>query len=251
MTPHVISYARISRDEAGEQAAVRRQADACRSSAAARGWDLVEELQDVDTSAFRNHDRPAFESLQQRVDGGGIDGVLVWKLDRLVRRPAEFEKFWIRCVRRNVFLASVTEPIDTSTELGVTLVRILVAFANMESATTSLRLQAKERERALAGTPPSRGKVYGWTADWSEVVPAEAALIREACTRVISGEGLIAIARAWTERGEVGPRGRHRQGSSSCRRSVRCYSGRTGTTPPGCYSSGGRVIASTLPTSGK
>ena len=68
--------------------------------------------------------------------------MVVWKLDRLVRRPSEFESFWEACEAAGVALVSATEPVDTSHELGLALVRILVTFASLESATISLRSKA-------------------------------------------------------------------------------------------------------------
>jgi Resolvase, N terminal domain len=62
--------------------------------------------------------------------------VLVWKLNRLVRRPKDFERLWEVAERREVFIASVTEPVDSSSPIGLAMLRILVALAGLESATT-------------------------------------------------------------------------------------------------------------------
>jgi hypothetical protein len=66
---------------------------------------------------------PTYESLTRRVSG-----IAVWKLDRLVRRPAEFERYWASGEEVGAILISATEPIDTSTDLDVTLVRIPCQF---------------------------------------------------------------------------------------------------------------------------
>lgn len=56
---------------------------ACRASAVAKGWDVVEVFEDVDVSAYdRRIQRPAFEALRETVLDGRLDGVLLWKLDR-------------------------------------------------------------------------------------------------------------------------------------------------------------------------
>jgi excisionase family DNA binding protein len=105
-----------------------------------------------------------------------------------------------------VFLASVTEPIDTSTEIGLAIVRILVTFASMESTSRSLRLKAAHRAARMAGKvhPNSRG--YGLTADRSALVPEEAALLQEAARRILAGETLGMVVRDWKDRGIPGPR---------------------------------------------
>ena len=116
----------------------------------------------------------------------------MWKLDRLVRRPAEFERFWSVCEARRAVLASATEPLDTSYELGLALVRILVTFAHLESATIGLRSKAKHRELAEAGRtngPPP----YGWQPGMRELEPAESAWLREALQRALAGETIHTI----------------------------------------------------------
>jgi DNA invertase Pin-like site-specific DNA recombinase len=169
---------------------------------------VIEVHEDVDLSAYRRGViRPAYERLLHDVAAGAVDGVLVWKLDRLARRPAQFERFWAACETNRVFLASVTEPVDTSTEIGLAVVRVLVTFAGLESSSNALRLRAKLKEKAEAGLPPSGPRPFGLNATWTEIIPAEADLIREAARRVLAGEGYRHIADDWQARGVLGTRG--------------------------------------------
>src|SRR3954464_1817604 len=116
-------YTRLSVDTDGSQTATSRQEQACRAFADLRDWTVEDVFEDVDLSAYRKGVvRPSYERLLEAIDSGGIDGVVVWKVDRLVRRVAEFERFFSACESRGVVLASVTEPIDTSHELGVAIV---------------------------------------------------------------------------------------------------------------------------------
>ena len=133
-------HCRISHDAPGDAGGTARQEAACRRFAEARGWVVSVVFVDNDVSAYRDVDRPAFGDLSLAVICGDVDGVLFWKLDRLVRRPVDSERFWELCQTSGVWLTSVTEPIDTSTDLGVGLVRVLVAFASTpgrSSCTTS------------------------------------------------------------------------------------------------------------------
>ena len=190
-------------DDTGTQTTTRRQERACREYCAARGWEVAAVFEDVDYSAYRGElRRPAFEAMCRAVGDGEVAGVLVWKLDRLVRRARDFERFWAVCEKAGVSLASVTEPIDTSTDLGLGLVRILVTFAGLESATKSVRLRSRARELAELGEPARGGRrVFGYTADWSAVVPAEAAMVIEGAERVLAGETPTAIAQDWNRQG--------------------------------------------------
>jgi DNA invertase Pin-like site-specific DNA recombinase len=76
------------------------------------------------------------------------------------------------------------EPIDTSTDLGLALVRVLVAFASLESATSGVRLRAKFKERAEQGIPHTTAAAYGIRKGWQELEPKQADWIREAARRV-------------------------------------------------------------------
>jgi len=207
MTTTVALYTRLSKDESGMQTATKRQEQACRAFAAIRVWDVAGVYEDVDLSAYKKGVvRPAYESLLRAIEEHRVGGVVVWKLDRLVRRPAEFERFWSACEATGAILVSATEPIDTSTDLGIALVRILVSFAGLESATIGLRIRAKNEELAKAGAP-LRIMGFGYKRNPVRIVPKQAALIRNAAERVLAGDSLRSIALDWNRRGVRTPRG--------------------------------------------
>jgi len=197
----VAIYTRVSREDTEQPSSTRRQESACREFAQARGWDIVDVYEDIDVSAYdRRVRRPAFERLMRIVAGGQVNGVLVWKLDRLVRRSVDFERFWERCERAEIFLTSVTEPLDSSNEIGLSVVRMLVNFANVESTSISLRIRSKMQERARNGDPLLNGRAFGYTQGRNEVVEEEAAFIREAAERVLAGEQVASIVTDWNRR---------------------------------------------------
>lgn len=165
--------------------------------------------EDVDRSAYANAVvRDAYEALLMEVAARRLDVVVCWRLDRLARSPGEFERFWSACQTAGVQVASVTEPVDSSTPTGVALVRMLVTFAGLESDAKSSRLRARNRELAERGAPPSGTTPYGLTTGCTEIVEHEAVLIREAVARVLDGEGCSLIARDWAARGVLNRHGR-------------------------------------------
>jgi DNA invertase Pin-like site-specific DNA recombinase len=200
-------YTRISNADPYTQTATHRQEAACRSFAQARGWSVAEVFEDVDVSAYSGVERPAYERLLKKIDAASLSGVIVWKLDRLVRRPREFERFWDVCERHRAVLASATEPMDSSTDLGLAVVRMLVVMATLESATKGARMRAMWKEQADKGKPPAGARGFGYTRGWQQFVPEEAALIREGADRVLSGETLRRIAEDWRDRGVPSPKG--------------------------------------------
>jgi site-specific DNA recombinase len=211
-------YARLSQDRDGAQTATARQIADCRALAGARGWPVADVYEDTDLTAYRRVNRPGYERLLADLEKGKVDAVLVWKLDRLVRHPAEFERFWAVCERRGATLASVHEPVDTSSELGLVIVRILVAFARLESATISLRQKSKAAELAKAGRPHTGGRrAFGFAPDWRSHEPAEAELIRDAARRVLAGASVNSIAKDWNKQGVHSPAGNSWRASSLLR----------------------------------
>ena len=202
-------YVRVSKEEGAERHSTARQERSCRAFAELREWPVAEVFADEDISAYRRSARrPAFERLLAAIAARRLDGVLVWKLDRLVRRPAEFETFWAACEANQVVLASVTEPLDTTSELGLALVRILVTFAGLESANKSLRLRARQAELAARGEPHRAFRVFGYTKDFSAEVSEEAEQIREAAQSLLEGRSLRSLCSDWNARGLRTPRGR-------------------------------------------
>jgi site-specific DNA recombinase len=121
--------------------------------------------------------------------------------------PKDFERLWEVAERRGVFIASVTEPVDSSSPIGLAMLRILVALAGLESATTGVRVRASKRQAAEEGRPPPV-KAYGLTLRWDGIVASEADVLREAARRAIGGERLASVARDLRSRGIPSPSGR-------------------------------------------
>lgn len=209
MTLLAAIYTRISRDHAGAQASTARQERLCREWVALQGWQTVGVFEDLARSAFDPAVvRDAYEDLLELVVSRRVNVVVCWRLDRLARSPGEFERFWAACQSADVGIASATEPVDSSSPVGVALVRMLVTFAGLESDVRSIRLRAKNREVAERGGPSPGCPPYGYGPGCRVIIESEAALVREAASRVLGGEVCAAIARDWAARGVAGRSGR-------------------------------------------
>jgi len=205
MTTRCAIYVRLSKLDAGrdvQETSIPRQERDCRTYADLRGWTVVDVYSDVDTSAFRKVKRPGFERMLADVAAGLIDVIQVWKLDRLLRRAAEFERVWAACEKAGANLASVHDSLDTTHETGRAVARILVAMAQLESEQMSLRIRGAKADAKAAGKPRSGGtRPFGLSADWREVVPEEAALIKEAAARILAGRSIRSVVLDWNARG--------------------------------------------------
>jgi site-specific DNA recombinase len=188
----------------GNQTATARQEKDCRSLARSKGWKVAQTYEDVDLSAYkRGVRRPAYERLLQDIESGAINGVLVWKLDRLVRRASEFERFWAVCEDAGATLAAVHDPIDTSSDIGMVVVRMLVNFAQLEAANISTRTRRQIAERAQNGGLTVYGgkRPFGFELDRRTIREEEAELVRRAAARIVAGTSVTSISREWNEAG--------------------------------------------------
>jgi site-specific DNA recombinase len=200
-------YTRISSDQ-GTALGVARQEQDCRALVAQRGWTIAGVYVDNDVSASSRIPRPAYRRLLDDLADGLMEAVVVWDLDRLHRRPVELEEFLDLADQHKVALASVGGDVDLATPQGRMVARIKGAVARQEVEQISRRLRRKQLELAQAGKVSNGGiRPYGYTRDRLQVVPQEAAVIREAANRVLAGESLGGIAADLTARGIATVRG--------------------------------------------
>lgn len=201
--PRYALYTRISKDPTGTSTAPARQEKECRALAREKGFEIVDVYTDTDLSAYREGVvRPQYEAMLEAMAQGLYDGVVIWKLDRLVRRIVEFSRFWKVATDNKVELVSKHDPIDTTNPITIGVVYLIVGLAEQESRNTSTRLKAKEREQAEAGKPKGSRRAYGMAdTSWTKIDKAEAKVIREAAERCLAGETLNSIVTDLNRRG--------------------------------------------------
>ena len=192
----VALYARISQDRSGEELGVRRQLADCRAEAELRGWAVAEEYVDDDLSAYSGKKRPAYERMLSDLAEGRRDGVIVWHMDRLHRRPAELERFVDTCTRAGVRdVVTLSGDIDLAKGDGLLMARLLAAVAANESDSKRRRGARKALEIAQSGRPLMGGpRPFGFTDDRVTHHPAEAPVIRDLAGRALAGESLTSLA---------------------------------------------------------
>lgn len=186
-------YVRISLDPNGTRLGVTRQTADCQRKAQERGWVVHSIYEDNDTSASNGRPRPAYERMLADLEGGVIDAVVVWDLDRLTRRPIEIEHFIDLADRKQVALASVGGDVDLATDNGRLFARIKGAVARAEVERKSARQRAANTQRAEAGRPHAGRRAFGYTPDGAELVDAEAQHIRAAAEQLLAGGTIHAI----------------------------------------------------------
>jgi site-specific DNA recombinase len=203
------STVRISKNRDGQSTSPARQEQDCRTFAELHGHEVVRTYSDIDISAFTGADRPGYEELMAALEAGVIDGVLVWRLDRLTRNFDDLQRIWKLINGRRATLLAVRDSIDTTTASGVLILRNLVAIAEYESASISDRTRSAKAASARNGMPnPGGMRAFGYTPDKLQLVPHEADAIKEAADRLLAGQSLVSIINDFNARGIRTPRGK-------------------------------------------
>jgi site-specific DNA recombinase len=196
-------YGRLSMDRDGTSTGTQRQLADCREYAQRRGWEVVDTWEESDVSAFNGKRRHEFERMVGALADGRVDGVIVWKLDRLSRQMRDFVRVVDAAEKRGAFIASAVEGISTNEPTGQFVAQLMTAQAQMESLNTSLRQKRKHTERAAAGLPHGGGlRMFGLSGDRREIVEGEAALLRDAARRITEGSATLeGICAEWNAAG--------------------------------------------------
>ena len=157
--PRCAIYTRKSTEEGLEQEfntlqAQRESAEAYIASQRLLGWSVLEERYDDGGFSGASLDRPALSRLLAAVEAGGIDCVVVYKVDRLSRSLLDFARLISVFERHGVSFVSVTQDFSTTSSLGRLTLNILLSFAQFE------REMIGERTRDKVSAARRKGK---WT----------------------------------------------------------------------------------------
>ena len=138
----VALYARVSTEKQIENYSIPVQQERIYALCKSKGWTDVVEYIDGGYSGS-NLNRPALIKLQEDIEQGLINAVVVYRLDRLSRSQRDTiylieDKF----LPHNVEFISISETIDTSTPFGRAMIGIMSVFAQLERETITERLKS-------------------------------------------------------------------------------------------------------------
>ena len=196
-------YTRISSDVEGLGLGVTRQREDCEKLAASLGWGVADVYSDNDVSAYSGKCRPEYERMLTDLAEGRVDGVLVYHIDRLTRRPIELEQFVQAVDAAKVkHVRFVTGDADISTGDGLLVARMLSAVAASESATKSRRVRRKQDQKRGSRQAPQGTRPYGYESDHVTIRTVEAEVYRQVVARFLAGESSRSVA-SWLNDQEI------------------------------------------------
>lgn len=199
-------YTRKSSEEGLDQAfnSLHAQREACEAyvrSQAAEGWVLLPTLYDDGGFSGGNMDRPALARLLADVDDGGIDIVVLYKVDRLTRSLSDFARIVDRLDGAGASFVSVTQAFNTTTSMGRLTLNVLLSFAQFEREVTGERIRDKIAASKAKGMwmggnlplgydPPTDPKTRALLVN-----PAEAETVRRIFRLYLEENSVHALAR--------------------------------------------------------
>jgi site-specific DNA recombinase len=206
-------YLRQSQDRAGDQLGIDRQRTDVLAMVAARGWIVVNTFVDNDVSASSRKPRPAFQEMLALIESGRVDVIAARHMDRLLRRLAELEDLLARCERHQVSIVTAADGVDTRTDGGRLVARILSSVAQGEVERKASRQLSSNLQAAQAGRWSGGRRAFGFEADGVTVREHEARAIRAGYEAVLAGASLSSVAAEWNALGFSTTQG-HRDGTS-------------------------------------
>jgi site-specific DNA recombinase len=217
----VTRRSRYNRD--GTEGSTARQEQAIHEHLKANGTGRVVAVYSDVASAYSEKDRrQEFVFALDDLRAGRIDGLIAWKVDRLLRRRKEARRLLSLLEECGGRLATVVEGIDTADPVKREITEIAFAIyagaAESESESIGERVALMHLDRARKGLVQSPGRPFGHTTNWFGLVAAEVEVVREMAQRVLDGEAPHSIARDLTQRGVPTSKGNLRWHSEQVRR---------------------------------
>lgn len=195
----VFGYARVSTDNQLENYSIEEQTARLEAYCAAKGWTLLKTYVDGGYSGG-NTDRPALQQMLRAVRDGGIDAVVVYKLDRLSRSQKDtLTLIEDELLANGTDFVSINENFDTSSPFGRAMIGILSVFAQLEKDQITERFTMGRIGRSKAGYFHGGGNAptgYDYTDGELVINPYEAMQVRRVFELFLSGRSINAIAHA-------------------------------------------------------
>lgn len=202
----VVMYVRVSSKEQVEGYSIGEQIERLEKYAEAMDWEIVKIFVDPGYSGG-NTDRPGLKELIKEIEKGGIDKVVVYKLDRLSRSQRD-TLFLIEDVflKNKTEFVSMTENFDTSSPFGRAMIGILAVFSQLEREQIKERTMVGKEARAKEGKWHGSkyvpiGYDYNKSKDLLEINEYEAIQVRELFDIFLKGTPLRTIETLFREKG--------------------------------------------------
>lgn len=144
-------YLRVSSSrQVNEGAGLDIQRDSCINFIRSRSWYIHRIYVDRAQSG-KNIERPDFQKLMEAANRKAFDCIVCYKIDRFSRSLIDLLNSLKILNDNNVKFISSTEPIDTTSVMGQTMLQLLGVFAEFERKLIKERMDAGKRKAESEG----------------------------------------------------------------------------------------------------
>lgn len=192
-------YSRVSTlEQAREGYSIHAQKERLEAYAVAKGLDNPEHYSDPGISGSTTN-RPELQRMIKDIKDKKVSHVIVYKLDRLSRSQRDtlslvqdlFNMYDVKFI-------SLEESIDTGTPMGIAMIGVLSAFAELERSTFKVRSLMGREERAKKGLYHGGGNYdpLGYTYEDGKLIidPYEAKIVKEMYDLYVSGNSMNTVS---------------------------------------------------------
>ena len=169
------------------------------------GWEILTDRYDDGGFTGGNMERPALRRLLADIEGGKVDRLVVYKIDRLSRSLLDFAKLADFLEKHAVSIVSVTQQLDTSTSMGRLTMNMLLSFAQFEremvSDRTRDKMRAARRRGKWTGGMPRLGYDVAPEGSRLAVNKEEAEQVRAIFSLYAGNPSLTAVSQELNRRG--------------------------------------------------
>jgi site-specific DNA recombinase len=158
----VVIYIRVSTDEQAKHGySIAAQVEKLEAFCLSQEWEIVKKYIDDGYSA-KDLNRPNFIEMMDEVRRGGIDVLLVYRLDRLTRSVLDLYEILNTLDENNCKFKSATEVYDTTNAMGRLFITLVAAIAQWERENTGERVRLGMEKKTKLGMWKGGAPPYGY-----------------------------------------------------------------------------------------
>lgn len=181
MKKRVVIYVRVSTEEQAKHGySIGAQIEALEAFCKSQGWEVVHVYVEDGYSA-KDLNRPTFKQMMGQIEKGGVDVLLVYRLDRLTRSVIDLYEILKVLDQHNCAFKSATEVYDTGSAMGRLFITLVAAIAQWERENLGERVRFGISKKAREGKFVGGISAYGYDYINDELVinEQEAKVVRE------------------------------------------------------------------------
>ena len=197
-----VLYVRVSTDEQAKHGfSIASQIERLEAYCVSQGWKIVNVHIDDGYSA-KSLNRPKFTVMMDEIRKGGIDVLLVYRLDRLTRSVLDLYEILQVLDEHQCMFKSATEVYDTTNAMGRLFITLVAAIAQWERENLGERVRLGMEKKTKSGKWKGGVAPYGYKVVNKElVINKDEEIIVQTIFELSKSKGFYTVAKMLSEGG--------------------------------------------------